>query len=307
MVVHQLATESVAAPAPAVPLPDRDPIAEPVPEVVDIQTKANDPVIRPVAPLPSNPVSEPTVHSDELSPRRKPVRTFVPCTIPAFTERMDEDGDLTWLFTGDSLSQRNGQLARGGTFPSYVERLVRDRLGRVRDAFITTAVPDFFLRDLSNNFSHRVSRFSPDVVVLMFGASELRDTTEDAFAFERRFHQLVHRLRAMGAVTIVNMPPYPLNSESDSSVEQLVKIEAIRNATVESSALLVDHWTYWQESATPEWFRSDGCNPSERGVIEMSRLFVKVFSMDELWKSTEEKAESQPQAKRRPQTVTEGS
>lgn len=254
---------------------------------------ATTPVVSPATTVPSQPARPPAAD-------RRP-----PCTVPGFLRLLQTAPKLTWVFSGDSLTLAGPQPIRGGTYASFLVRLMRDRIGRNRDAFVATAGPEVRLVDVMKDYANRVRRFEPDILVLNCGYQELIRTDESLLAFERMFHQLIRRAHSHGAMTIVNTPPCNSFRKSSLAAELLVRLEAIRACTLESSALLVDHWAHWEESATPEWYRPDGVHPSERGALEMAQLFVRELHLSQLLKGSRTTARKNPQAPRQAVPATD--
>lgn len=199
-----------------------------------------------------------------------------------FLKLVESESPLTWLFAGDSLSAAGRQPARGGSFVSYLVRMIRDRIGRTADAFVTTAAPEQRLAEVLEDLQNQVVRFGPDIVVLSCGLMELLHLPETSLAYESAFHQLIQKIHERGAVAIINTPPYVLLSDETQLADRLIRLEAIRACAVESLSLLVDHWAHWEVQATPDWYRSDGIHSAERGAVEMARLFVHELRLDQL-------------------------
>src|SRR5690606_33532438 len=133
----------------------------------------------------------------------------------------------TWVFTGHSLTCRDQQSVRGGTFHSYLTGTLRDRLGRDQDAFISTLSPRLTLRDVLHDYNGRIGRFHPEVVVLSCGPAELADNGDTLLDFEEIFHELIFRIERQGALTVVNTPPYRKLTDEQGTMDQLVRLEAI--------------------------------------------------------------------------------
>ena len=197
-----------------------------------------------------------------------------------FADWLQSTNRITWLFTGDSLSAAGRHPARGGTAVSYLVRTIRDRIGRQDDAFVTTTRAGQSLKQLLAEFDNQIARFSPDVVVLNCGLGELEQYDESLLEFERLFRELLNRLHQRRERVVVCTPPAHPFSASPPTSNQLVRLEAIRACTKESAAILVDHWSHWEQFATEDWYRSDGVHPGEQGAIELARLMIQELQLD---------------------------
>ncbi|WP_437224484.1 SGNH/GDSL hydrolase family protein [Planctomicrobium sp. SH661] len=181
---------------------------------------------------------------------------------------------LTWLFTGDSLSKAGQDQVTGAGLVSSSVRVLRDRFHRTRDAYISTECSQFDIQLLTSEFEERVARFHPDIVILTFGLHELQATGESSLAYERRLMQLMEKLRSLKARVLVNLPPLFPGNRAPVSADQLIRLEAIRACTIESSLLLADHWSHWEQHAESSWVTAGGDSLSEKGAAEMTRLML---------------------------------
>jgi hypothetical protein len=117
---------------------------------------------------------------------------------------------------------------------------------------------------------------------LTSASNELECVEESSLEFETGFHRLLDALRQTGRVAIINTPPCPLGGGQGHSPQQLVRLEAIRGCTLESSALLVDQWAHWERHAAADWVRSSGVYPVDRGAVELAREFIQELQLDQL-------------------------
>jgi hypothetical protein len=190
---------------------------------------------------------------------------------------------LTWLFTGDSYTVSGRLPARGACHASYLVRLIRDRLGRDRDAFVTTARPTFRLSSLLHEFHEAIERFQPGIVVVSCSGQELNREGALLAQFEETIRRVVEKILLTGGMPVLATPPCPVPlADTTVSKEQLLHLQAIRACATETPTLLVDHWEHWERSARSDWYRSDGCSLSDRGALEMAQWFVRSLGLDRL-------------------------
>lgn len=274
-IVEELAVEQAKADVPiaasphvqAAPVAERRPVAEPRPVATPRPIVAPRPVVTSVPERPA-PAQPPATKARPL-----------PLTNPAFAPWLASRPEATWLFAGDSLTHAGRRIGRGGTFDGFLTRIVRDHLNRSRDLFLNVSSPGQTLWQVAHELDQRVLRFQPDIVLLVCGPGELEDHNRTLVEFERMFQRLVRRLNEAGAAVVVNTPPAPLRHGAPVPTDRLIRLEALRGCAMESSALMVDHWEFWEQGAAADWYRSDGVYPADRGGVELARRFVEELGL----------------------------
>lgn len=251
---------------------------QPAPAVAPLQAAPVKAAI-PASSTPSVPRIKPRAQPSPRLKQPAPIQQPLPITNPAFASWLASRPQTTWLFTGDSFTDTGSRITKGGTFPCFLSRIIRDHFQRVRDVFINTTMPGQTLAEVYRDLTDRVERFSPDVVVLLCGPGDLIPPASAAEDFERIFQKMVDRLREQGSAVIINTPPPPPSDLQHQQSDAMIRLEAIRNCALESTALLVDHWDCWEQSATTEFHRPGSRLPAERGCIEMARHFVEELKL----------------------------
>ncbi|WP_437186266.1 hypothetical protein SH668x_003413 [Planctomicrobium sp. SH668] len=196
-------------------------------------------------------------------------------TIPGFLRLLTSKHPFTWVFTGDIwLSPRGSE---GGTelrIPGLLNSIT-NATGRKKDSYLTTEAPQLLVSDFSNQLERRVLKFRPQIAVYSFGIQEVLQSEEPLIAYEKRFHYCANRLRQAGVTLIVNLPHYREVSGENASLDWRLKLEAIRGCALESSAIVIDHWGYWEEMAEAHWYQADGVTPSEIGNAQLAHYFLR--------------------------------
>ncbi len=210
----------------------------------------------------------------------------VPSTVPGLLRYLKSTPQVNWLLTGESLPIGGGPKNTGSVpenlMVSSLSAYLRDVVGRGDDTVRSTETPHFHLQDLVRGFDKKIGGYSPQIVVITCGLTELQTRWESPVAFEHMFHKLVLRIRNAGAVPIIATPPWPCPSDSFHHTDELIRLEAIRACAEESAALLVDHWEHWENCSDNEWYSADRQMLSERGVQEIVAEFAKTLKLNQL-------------------------
>jgi len=200
-----------------------------------------------------------------------------------------------WLFAGDSITQ--GVVHTHG-WQDYCE-LFRERLheiGRSEDVVINVAVSGWRLRDLDARFDERVSRFRPDVVVLMFGTNDAAAGAEHLQAFSSHYAEAVRKSRRAGASLVVlqtTIPMVALERGRSIDADRSMNASELRNRTNRYACLekyvaatrlvasaenvpTIDHWAVWPKSvAEQRKLMSDDLHPNEHGHRVMAGTLIR--------------------------------
>lgn len=156
---------------------------------------------------------------------------------------------LTWVFTGDSITQ--GALhTRGGR--SYVEHFaerIRHELHRGRDIVINSGVSGERAGGVANDFEWRVDRFRPDVVSIMLGTNDCADGAAGRGPFREALNRIVAEARLAPAIPILHTPPGILVAENPLRADVPAYVEIVRELARHDDVMLVDHFARWTREA----------------------------------------------------------
>lgn len=192
---------------------------------------------------------------------------------------------LTWVFTGDDLTDGDPQSNAGrGLAESFADRVRRQRR-RWQDVVIATDRPGGHVRDLLAELDRRALRFRPDVVSVMIGSGEILGPPRSPEDLRRDLTELVNRLRTAGAILILHTP-HRIPAALDRAQADLRNV--VRNVRELARSLripCVDHWAAWKEAhaddaALRAWLDTGGLHPNRRGRRELSRLLFRKLGLD---------------------------
>lgn len=193
---------------------------------------------------------------------------------------LNSTAQVRWLLTGDSLTS---EVPEGHDSPQLqaFKEFVQNTVERREDEFHSSEVPHFQLSDLSSQFEKRIARFSPQIVIVTCGLTEIQSRGETFLTFERNFHKLILQIRNFGAIPVVATPPWPCPSDAFHHSDELIRLEAIRACAEESAALLVDHWEHWEHSASDAWSNPDRTALSQQGIAEVVQELSRALQLQQ--------------------------
>lgn len=193
---------------------------------------------------------------------------------------------LTWVFTGDSITQGAQYTAGARSYVEHFSERTRCELHRYHDAIINTAAPGDTSRSLLDDFEWRVLRFRPDVVSIMVGLNDAAGGRTRRSEFRDNLKFLVECARSEGALILLHTPPHVDLDRASGRAELRNYVRLIRDVARDLDVACVDHWAYWkkyQESEAGEvaksWLAADGVHPTAAGHRVMARLLFKRFGL----------------------------
>ncbi len=173
-----------------------------------------------------------------------------PADLPDLQTRLaDPATPLTWVITGDSVTQGAKWLGSARSYGELFAEHIRWDRQRRRDFFINTAISGERTGGLLADFDWRVKRFQPDVVSLMIGMNDAVAGPEGRAEFEANLRALVAAIRQLGAIPILHHTnPIDTAAEGARTRADLPAYNAvIAQVAADTDSVLVDHWNDWQE------------------------------------------------------------
>jgi acyl-CoA thioesterase I len=208
------------------------------------------------------------------------------CNFGVFKELLVGVKPLTWVFTGDSITQ--GAQFTGGA-RSYVEHFserTRWELHRYHDAIVNTAAPGDTTRTLLDDFEWRALRFMPDVVSVMIGVNDAAGGRTRRSEFRDNLKFIIECARSEGALVLLHTPPHIDLDRAVGHADLRTYVRLIRDVARDLDVACIDHWAHWkryQEGETGEavksWLAADGLHPTADGHRAMARLLFKRFGL----------------------------
>ena len=187
---------------------------------------------------------------------------------------------ITWVFTGDSVTQGAKWAGDSRPYPAIFAERVRWELHRSRDIVINTAISGNRTQDILDDFDWRVAHLHPDVVSLMIGMNDSIGVSQNEPAFAANLAELVRRIRALGAIPILHTTNSTLYDRDRVDLPRYNAI--IRSIAASGHVILVDNWRYWQQNRTPanlvEWL-GNPIHPNGLGHIQIARQLFETLGI----------------------------
>lgn len=187
---------------------------------------------------------------------------------------------VTWVFTGDELTQGGTQSAKRRTFSEIFGERVRLELKRYLDVVVNTGIAGDRAVTLAKNLEQRVLRFRPDVVSITLGLNDALRGPAARAEFGKRVGEILEELKAEGAVPLLHVPNRFSLERSPAHADLPAYVELLRTAAREAETPLLDHWTDWRSHPESRgWLAEDHVHPNARGHRAMARLLFSALDV----------------------------
>ncbi|MGW5192713.1 SGNH/GDSL hydrolase family protein [Kribbella sp. NPDC004138] len=197
--------------------------------------------------------------------------------------RLLADGQLTWLFTGDSVTAGDQHTYGRRDYTELFAERIRYELGRISDTVLNTAVSGWTVGDLAAALDAAVLRWSPDIVVIGLGLNDCRAGDAGREQFRATYRELIDRVSATGAHVVLQTPNGALPTTKDGLANNLAGYASdIRDLAVARGATLVDHHQVWaraQRADVMEAWISEGCHPNGAGHVVMAHTLLRTLGL----------------------------
>ncbi|MFG6374128.1 MAG: Ig-like domain-containing protein, partial [Oscillospiraceae bacterium] len=209
-------------------------------------------------------------------------------TTPQQTIKTKVDGNdaMTWLFMGDSIT--HGAAWTGGydSLAQLFEKFVKDDLDRKQDIVINAGSSGANTASTITDLDRRLSKYSPDVVVLMLGTNSSGINDDQ---YKTNLHTILDKIIAKGAVPVLRTPPPSANSGYTTRLEtrsQLIR-DVAAEETYADKVIVVDQHATWNRSNYTAVFTRDTSNvhPDEAGHLWFAHQLINDMG---LWKADAE-------------------
>ena len=190
---------------------------------------------------------------------------------------------LTWVLTGDSITQGAKWVGRERSYPEIIQERVRWEMNRRRDFFINTAISGEKAAGLRADFEWRVLRFRPDIVSIMIGMNDSVAGPAGRAAFEAELRAMISQVRTAGAIPLLHLTN-PIDTENPDTLRRAdlpAYNEIIAQVAHATNTILVDHWALWNNTkptlpALREWL-ADSIHPNGAGHRQFAIEFFRTL------------------------------
>jgi acyl-CoA thioesterase-1 len=219
------------------------------------------------------------------SGQSQPAATAAP--LPELTllqEKLAEPArPLTWVITGDSITQGAKWVGRERSYPEIIQERIRWEMNRRRDFFINSGISGERVAGLRADFEWRVLRFRPDIVSIMIGMNDAVAGPAGRAAFEAGLRAMVEQVRAAGAIPLLHRTN-PIDTENPDSLRRSdlpAYNEIISQVAHDTNTILIDHWARWQDArptpgALRDWL-ADPIHPNGAGHRQFAIEFFRTL------------------------------
>ena len=196
---------------------------------------------------------------------------------------LSDKNNLTWVFTGDSITQGAKHTYGMRDYTELFSERVRWEMLRKRDIVINTGMSGSTSEDLLSDIDWRVLRFKPDIVFLMIGTNDCTGGEVKTSIFRKNLTEIIKTIRRNNAILILNTPT-PISSSCDPKRSSLpAYIQVIRDLSKEHNVVLIDQWLYWGKQYPNEDSKmsllADAIHPNQFGHRMIANTIFKSLNI----------------------------
>jgi len=195
------------------------------------------------------------------------------------------DAPLTWVFTGDSITQALLHTYGARGWVEHVHERVRWQLSRLEDVVINTGVSGWTAPQVLTAYEHLIGRFRPHVLGISLGTNDARAGADGVAEFRTALNAIVLRGQADGAAVHLHTPVLMTADGYLTRPHFARYADAVREVAAATSAPLVDHQQHWRQrfgDSEPTAWMDDHIHPNAAGHLAMARLTLTTLGLGEL-------------------------
>ncbi|MFF5790189.1 SGNH/GDSL hydrolase family protein [Streptomyces sp. NPDC012693] len=191
------------------------------------------------------------------------------------------DGPMTWVATGDSITQGVLHTHGGRSWVEHLHERVRWQLDRLTDIVVNTGVSGWGAVDVLAAHERLIGRFEPDVLSVSLGTNDCLDGEDGLPAFHDAMRRIVAGVRPRTQV-VLHTPALVGFSGRERRTALPAYCQAVREIAEDTGALLVDHETHWRKhhgTADPIAWLDDAAHPNAVGHLHMAEHTLRTLGL----------------------------
>ena len=203
-------------------------------------------------------------------------------TLVRIADLLGSDRALTWVFTGDSITQGIRHTWGARAWVEHVHERVRWEHGRWQDAIVNTGVAGWGAPDVLGAFDVLVARFQPEVVSIALGMNDAMGGRQGLASFASAMSQLVRRSEALGAVVVLHTPNTVGWEAGNVSDLVAAYAQVVRDVAADFDLQVVDHQARWSarfDGGPPAGWLDDGVHPNAEGHRQLAAAFFDTVGL----------------------------
>lgn len=196
---------------------------------------------------------------------------------------LKSDQPVTWVFTGDSVTQGAHHTYGVRCYPEVIGERVRWELRRINDIFINSGVNGTNTKYLLDAYEWFVNRFRPSIVSVMYGINDCQEKAITISLFEEYLTEIIRKIRQQNAIPVIQTPNgidmEGMLTMKTASREKLPEyVDIIRSVAAKQNCILIDNWKQWKDSSAElmKTWLDDPMHPNALGHLLMARSFFRV-------------------------------
>ncbi|MBX9427402.1 SGNH/GDSL hydrolase family protein [Streptomyces lateritius] len=191
------------------------------------------------------------------------------------------DVPMTWVATGDSITQGVLHTHGGRSWVEHLHERVRWQLDRLTDIVVNTGVSGWGAVDVLAAHERLIGRFEPDVLSVSLGTNDCLAGEDGLPAFHDAMRRIVAGVSPRTQV-VLHTPALVGFSGRERRSALPAYCQAVREIAEDTGALLVDHETHWRKhhrTADPIAWLDDAAHPNAVGHLHMAEHTLRTLGL----------------------------
>jgi lysophospholipase L1-like esterase len=201
---------------------------------------------------------------------------------PRVADLLTVNRPLTWVFTGDSITQGIRHTWGARAWVEHVHERVRWERGRWPDGIVNTGVAGWAAPDVLDRFDVLVGRFRPDVVSIALGMNDSMAGPRGLPRFVTSLTALVDASAALGAVVVLHTPNTVGWEVANEAGDVAGYAQGVRDVAAARGVQVVDHHARWRDrfgGDPPHPWLDDGVHPNAEGHRQLAAAFFEAVGL----------------------------